>query len=279
MSFVTYLRSLFVAFLFVCATTGAAVAAYSPIVLESRLASEMQLVPGDTVSLRLPGASASRPFVVSGFYTPPPDPAGISRTSRQAWTPLTDLERFSDRDDRVSRYVLSLKSGANEDSLLDALNSTHLGFRAYRASDVAKQSSQTFVVISNFHKAISILSILTGAAFLAAIVLLQVQELRRSLGVLRVIGISKRRIYTVVIGETVLLANVGAAAGVGVAFLASRLINSYYRNYFATTLVFSSVEGWHVWLAFGIASVVGIVLGSIATTYLFKSEINEVLGR
>jgi hypothetical protein len=34
-----------------------------------------------------------------------------------------------------------------------------------------------------------------------------------------------------------------------------------------------------VLLAFGIASLVGIVLGTIATTYLFKSEINEVLGR
>jgi putative ABC transport system permease protein len=261
-----------------CALTRAAVAA-PPLILESRLAQEMSLVAGDTVSLRLPGASASQRFVVSGFYTPPPDPAGISRTSRQAWMPLTDLEHFSNRDDRVSRFVLSLQAHANADSLLDALNSTQLGFRAYRARDVARQSSQTFVVISNFHKAISILSILTGAAFLAAIVLLQVQELRRSLGVLRVIGISKRRIYTVVVGETILLANVGAAAGIGVAFLVSRLVNSYYRSYFATDLVFSSIEGWHVWLAFGIASLVGMVLGSIATTYLFKSEINEVLGR
>jgi hypothetical protein len=32
-------------------------------------------------------------------------------------------------------------------------------------------------------------------------------------------------------------------------------------------------------LGFGIASAVGVVLGSVATTYLFKSEINEVLGR
>jgi putative ABC transport system permease protein len=175
--------------------------------------------------------------------------------------------------------VISLTPGANADSLLEALNATRLGFRAYRAADVARESSQTFVVISNFHKAISFLSILTGAAFLAAIVLLQVQELRRSLGVLRVIGISKRRIYAVVIGETVLLANVGAAAGVGIAVLASRLVNSYYRNYFATNLVFSSIEGWHVILAFGIASAVGVVLGSLATTYLYKAEINEVLGR
>jgi len=271
-------KSCLIACILASATADVAAAA-SPIVLESRLAGEMHLAAGDTVSLRLPGTSSSQQFVVSGFYTPPPDPAGISRTSRQAWMPLTDLEHFSARNDRVSRFVLSLKAGANADSLLDALNSTHLGFRAYHARDVAKQSSQTFVVISNFHKAISILSILTGAAFLAAIVLLQVQELRRSLGVLRVIGISKRRIYTVVIGETVLLANVGAAAGVGVAFLVSRMVNSYYRSYFATNLVFSSIEGWHVILAFGIASLVGVVLGSIATTYLFKSEINEVLGR
>ena len=115
--------------------------------------------------------------------------------------------------------------------------------------------------------------------FLAAIVLLQVQELRRSLGVLRVIGISKGRIYTVVVGETLLLANLGAAAGIGIAILVSRAVNAYYRSYFDTTLVFSSIEGWHVALAFGIASLVGVVLGSLATIYLFKAELNEVLGR
>jgi putative ABC transport system permease protein len=254
--------------------------AASPIVLESTVARELGLAMNDTVGIRLPGGGGdATPFVVSGFYTPPPDPAGISRTSRQAWVPITDLERFSGRDDRVSRFVLSLAPGANTDSLVEALNAMQLGFRAYRSADVARESSQTFVVISNFHKAISFLSILTGAAFLAAIVLLQVQELRRSLGVLRVIGISKRRIYTVVVGETVLLANLGAAAGTGVAFLVSRAVNSYYRSYFDTTLVFSSIEGWHVALGFGIASLVGIVLGSVATAYLFKSEINEVLGR
>ena len=252
----------------------------SPIVLESRLAHELDLAVNDTVNIRLPGGGPdASPFVVSGFYTPPPDPSGISRTSRQAWMPLTALEAFSGHENRVSRFVLTLAPGANADSLVEALNATQLGFRAYRSEDVARESSQTFVVISNFHKAISFLSIVTGAAFLAAIVLLQVQELRRSLGVLRVIGISKRRIYTVVVGETVLLANIGAAAGTGVAFLVSRLINSYYRNYFDTTLIFSSVEGWHVALAFGVASLVGIVLGSVATTYLFKAEINEVLGR
>lgn len=251
-----------------------------PVVLESSLAREFNLAVNDTVRLRLPGAgTGASSFVISGFYAPPPDPAGISRTSRQVWMPLTDLEQFAGRDDRVSRFVLSLAPGANADSLVDALNATQLGFRAYRSEDVARESSQTFVVISNFHKAISFLSILTGAAFLAAIVLLQVQELRRSLGVLRVIGISKRRIYTVVVGETILLANIGAAAGTGVAFLVSRVVNSYYRSYFDTSLVFSSIEGWHIALAFGIASLVGVVLGSVATTYLFKSEINEVLGR
>jgi hypothetical protein len=78
-------KALLAACMIACATARAAVAAYSPIVLESRLAGEMQLAAGDTVALRLPGASAAQQFVVAGFYTPPPDPAGISRTSRQAW--------------------------------------------------------------------------------------------------------------------------------------------------------------------------------------------------
>jgi putative ABC transport system permease protein len=251
----------------------------APIIFETSLAREFSLAVNDTVRLRRPGDARESSFVVAGFHAPPPDPAGVSRTSRQAWMRLTDLERFSGREDRVSRFVLTLAPGANADTLAQSLNAMQLGFRAYRSADVARESSRTFVVISNFHRAIAFLSILTGAAFLAAIVLLQVQELRRSLGVLRVIGISKRRIYTVVIGETVLLANLGASAGIGVSFLVSRAVNSYYRSYFDTTLVFSSIEGWHVALAFGVASLVGVALGSLATTYLYKADINEVLGR
>lgn len=250
------------------------------VVVDARLAARLSLSAGDTVRVRLPGAAATgQPFVVEGTHSPPPDPAGISRTAQQAWMPITDLERLTGREDRVSRFVLELGPGADADSVVAALNDTQLGFRAYRSADVARESSQTFVVISNFHKAISFLSILAGSAFLAAIVLLQVQELRRSLGVLRVIGISQRRIYAVVVGETVLLANLGAVLGVGLALLVSRAVNAYYRGYFDTSLVFSSVEGWHVALAFGIATTVGVALGSIATAYLFRADINEVLGR
>lgn len=250
------------------------------VVLEERLATALSAAPGDTVSIRLPGqAGPGLPFIVAGTRTPPPDPAGISRTSRSAWMPISDLERLSGRHDRVSRFVLKTGPHANVDSLVAALNATQLGFRAYRAQDVAARSSQTFVVISNFHKAISFLSILAGSAFLAAIVLLQVQELRKSLGVLRVIGFSKRRIYLSVVGETIVLADVGATIGIGLALLVSRAVNVYYRHYFDTDLVFSSVMPSHIGLAYGIATLVGWVVGSLATTYLFKLRVNEVLGR
>src|SRR5512134_252814 len=63
------------------------------LVVESSLAREMSLSSGDTVHVRLPGATGEpHAFVVSGVYAPPPDPAGISRTSRLAWMPITDLE-------------------------------------------------------------------------------------------------------------------------------------------------------------------------------------------
>jgi len=110
-------------------------------------------------------------------------------------------------------------------------------------------------------------------------VLLQVQELRKSLGVLRVIGFSKGRIYLSVVGETVVLANVGSTVGVGLAILVSRGVNTYYQRYFDTDLVFSSVTASHVGLAFGVATLVGWLVGSLATMYLFKLQVNEVLGR
>lgn len=250
------------------------------VIVEDRLAGALALAPGDTVALRMSGESGSGVrFVVAGTHTPPPDPAGISRTSRTVWLELPDLEQLSGRHDRVSRFVLDLEEGADADSVVASLNHHQLGFHAYHAADVAARSSETFVVISNFHKAISFLSILAGSAFLAAIVLLQVQELRRSLGVLRVLGFSRRRIYLSVVGETVLLANAGALAGVALALLVSRAVNAYYRRFFYTDLVFSAVTGDHVALAFGIATLVGVLVGSLATVYLFRLRINEVLGR
>lgn len=250
------------------------------IVVDESLARHFSLAPGDTVMLRLNGARGDgQPFVVAGTYAPPPDPAGISRTSKSVWMGITDLETLAGRKDRVSRFVLDVAPGVDVDSMVAALNTAQLGFTAYRSTDLARQSSRTFVVISNFHKAISLLSILAGSAFLAAIVLLQVQELRKSLGVLRVIGFSKRRIYTTVVGETVLLANVGATAGVLLGLVVSRGVNAYYRRYFDTDLVFSSVTASQVALAFGVATLVGVVVGSLATGYLFKLRVNEVLGR
>ncbi len=250
------------------------------VVIETRLAASLAVTAGDTVTLRMPGRTGpGLPFVVVGTRTPPPDPAGISRASKSVWMPISDLERLNGRTDRVSRFVLATRPGADIDSLVAALNTTQFGFHAYRARDVAAQSSETFVVISNFHKAISFLSILAGSAFLAAIVLLQVQELRKTLGVLRVIGFSRRRIYLSVVGETMLLANVGATIGVALALVVSRAVNAYYRHYFDTDLVFSSVMTSHVVLAFGVASLAGWVVGSLATVYLFKLQVNEVLGR
>lgn len=250
------------------------------VVLEDRLAASLAISAGDTVTIRMNGESGGgAPFVVAGTRTPPPDPAGISRTSRGAWMSLPDLEALSGRHDRVSRFVIGLAPHANPDSVVASLNQLEMGFRAYRSHDVAARSSETFVVISNFHKAISFLSILAGSAFLAAIVLLQVQELKRSLGVLRVLGFSRTRVYLSVVGETVLLANVGACIGVLLALVVSRAVNVYYRAYFDTGLVFSAVTATHVVLAFGIATAVGFLVGSLATWYLFRLQVNEVLGR
>ncbi len=271
----------FLQFFFVALLAGTGVAsAAGTIVVEPSLARDFSLAEGDTVTMRLTGErSPGRPFIVAGTFAPPPDPAGISRTSKSVWMGIADLERLAQRRDRVSRFVLDVSPGTDIDSMVTALNTAQLGYTAYRASDVAQQSSRTFVVISNFHKAISFLSILAGSAFLAAIVLLQVQELRKSLGVLRVIGFSKARIYATVVGETVLLANIGATIGVILALAVSRGVNAYYQRYFDTALVFSSVTGTHVALAFGVATLVGVAVGSLATTYLFKLRVNEVLGR
>src|SRR4029079_17631090 len=112
-------------------------------------------------------------------------------------------------------------------------------FRAHRSRDIAVETSRTFLVVSRFHRAIGVITIVASAIFLLCIMLLKVDERRRDIAALRLLGISNRSIVRGVMIEAALVAVVGSAMGVALGWVASLIINWHYRGVYRTPLPFA----------------------------------------
>jgi len=71
------------------------------------------------------------------------------------------------------RFGVALDAGTDPARAAAALNRLAFGFRAFPSAAVASGSSQTFLVVSRFHRAIAVVTIVASAIFLLCIMLLK----------------------------------------------------------------------------------------------------------
>ena len=100
------------------------------------------------------------------------------------------------------------------DCTLARLNHVAFGFKAYRSRDIAVETSRTFQVVSRFQRAIGVITIVASSVFLLCIMLLKVDERRRDVAALRLMGISARSIVRSIVIEAALVAVLGSVLGV-----------------------------------------------------------------
>ena len=243
------------------------------VLLSERAASALGVSAGDTVEAsgdaRFP---APERYVVRAIYRPMADPVEVGRDSRYAHFHADDLERLANAYDRVQRVVVRVKDPARVNAVRDGLRASGLPFDAYTSEELARHTSGTFEVIARFQQAIAWLALATGAVFLVTLMVLKVEERRRELAALTLIGISRRTILTGLALESVVVALLGGALGVGIGLLASRAINAYFRAYYRTDLVFSSVSPDVALLAVGVALPIGVAAAAVAAWRLLRSR-------
>src|SRR5205085_8109852 len=121
------------------------------------------------------------------------------------------------------------------------LNSEAIGFTAYSAPQLASRSSRTFEVVNRFQRAIAGITMVAGAIFIFALMVMRVEDQRRNLAILAVTGISRRTIFLSLILEATLFALLASLFGAILGVFAAGVVNLYYRSYYYTTLVFASV--------------------------------------
>ncbi len=241
------------------------------IAVERRFATDAKLRVGDTVWVA-PGADAvERPARVAAIIEPAADPATIMRRDYRVRLHLPDLADILGQPDRVDRFGVSLAPGVDPDSAAERLNRVAFGYQVYPSRDIASQSSTTFLVVSRFHRAIAIISILASAIFLLCLMVLKVEERRLDVAVLRFTGISRRTVFRSLLLEAMVIAVVGAMIGTGLAALASAVVNWYYQRSFATALIFSLLQWRTILFAVALSIVLGLGAGALAAWRLVRT--------
>ena len=209
----------------------------------------------------------------------PADPAEIARGEYRIRMHLDHLQTLLGYGDRVDRFATGTRGDVATADAAARINAAAYGFRAHRSSDVAVETSKTFAVVSRFHRAIGLITIVASAIFLLCIMLLKVDERRRDVAALRLIGCSARTIVGSVVLEAAAIAVLGSLAGVGVGGAASFIVNRHYQAVYRTPLLFSIVTGDIVLLAVALSLVLGIVAGWLAALRLVRTPPLALFGR
>jgi putative ABC transport system permease protein len=256
-----------------------AAAQVSEVAVERRLADELQLSLGDTLRIGPAVDSLTQLGVVVAIYEPQPDPAEIAKRERHVRMHLPDLAALLGAPDRVDRYGIGLRPGVMPDTAAALLNRTAFGYRVYGSKAIASESSQTLLVVSRFHRAIGVITIVASAVFLLCIMLLKVEERRLDAAVMRFVGVRRRTIFGALLLEAALVAAFGSVAGSGLAYLASAATNAYYRRFFDTGLTFSLITPEIVLFSVVLSLVLGVLVGSLAAWRLVHTRPLVLWGR
>jgi putative ABC transport system permease protein len=249
------------------------------VAVERRLAEDLSLRVGDTVRLGAAPDSLRTLAVVAAVYEPRPDPAQLTKDERHVRLHLSDLAALLGAPDRVDRFGIGLVPGTSVDSAVAELERNAFGYRAYPSVVIASGSSQTFLVVSRFHRAIAVITIVASAVFLLCIMLLKVEERRMDAAVMRFVGVRRRTIFGALLLEAALVAVVGSVVGTGLALVAGAATNAYYRHFFDTALTFSLITPGIVLFSVALSVLLGLAAGAVAAWRLVHTRPMVLWGR
>ena len=249
------------------------------VAIDDAFAERAHLKVGDRVSISARPGTAGDTVTVGAIVRRGADPSEVARGDLRVLMHLDQLQAVAGYGDRVDRFAIATTPAADIPRLIDRINAVAFGFQAYRSRDIAVETSRTFQVVSRFHRAIGIITIVASSVFLLCIMVLKVEERRRDIAALRLMGISRATVMRAIIIEAALVAVLGSALGVALGWAGSLLVNWHYQALYRTPLAFSIVTPPTVAFAVSLSLVLGIAAGVMASLRLVRTPPLALFGR
>jgi len=250
------------------------------IAIDERLANDAGLRVGDRVVLAAePGGAKGDTVRIAAITKRRADPSEVARSEYRIRVHLDQLQHLIDYGDRADRFAMLTAGGAATDSVLRQINATAFGFHAYPSREIAVETSKTFLVVSRFHRAIGMITIVASATFLLCIMLLKVDERRRDVAAMRLMGISRATVVRSVLLESSFVALLGSGFGVVLGFVTAAFVNAHYQAVYRTPLEFAVITPETVAYSVALSLVLGIGAGALAARRLARTPPLTLFGR
>jgi ABC-type lipoprotein release transport system permease subunit len=178
----------------------------------------------------------------------------------------------------LSAINVALHDPADAERLARAVSGKLPGLLA-RGTAPQADDDNPFVVLKQFHLAISIVTLVASTIFLLALMVMLVEERRETIGMLRLIGLQKRRILLQVFAEGLLIAFAGALFGVLFAGACQGLFNRFFQWRYDTALVFVRVTPAIAWRCVLLALPFGMFASLVSSWGLLRQEIVSLARR
>jgi ABC-type lipoprotein release transport system permease subunit len=259
-------------------------AAGPPDILVSRqLLAKAHLSVGDVVTLAADaGGTRARQFRIAGVYEATPDPMKFNVERLETRLHLDDLLGLvADPSDPSAADAVSAINVALSDPSRGAAFARALSAKTPFVVAIPTRDSEnsTFQVIDRFHTAIAAVTVVGSTAFLLALMVIRAEERKETVGILRLIGISRATIMTEVVVEGLLVAIAGAVVGVLIAAVAQHGVNRFFQARYDTALVFMRVSPAIAARSVAVAIPVGVVAGAVASWTLLRRRASSLVRR
>ena len=268
---------------FACAGVAHAAGDAPEILVSRQLLEARGLSVGDVVSLSASRTGESpRPFRIAGVYEPTPDPMRLTHKHWSVRLHLPDmLELTADPDDplaleSVSRINVAL---ADSDEAPEFARDLYARVPGLFATPAAEEDATAFVVLERFHFAIAIVTVLGSTAFLLALMVMRADERRETVGILRLVGLTRTRILLTVLVEGLCVAVAGAVFGVLFSIAMEDVFNAFFQWHYDTALVFVHVTPGIAARCVALAVPLGVLAGLVASWTLLRRDIVALLRR
>ena len=255
-----------------------------PEILVSRgLLRERGLSVGQVVMLSAdPRGEGARPFRIAGVYEPTPDPSRFTAKRLEARMHLPDLLALTaDPDeagaaDSVGAINVVLKDPSDADAFARELGARAPGVTVVRTT---AGDDEHFLIIERFHVAISAVTLIGSTAFLLALMVIRADERREIAGLLRLLGVRRRRILAQALLEGLCIAAAGAVFGVLFAVLTQGAVNAFFQWRYDTSLIFVRVTPAIAARCVALALPLGVMAGLLASWTLLRRPVLDLLRR
>lgn len=138
---------------------------------------------------------------------------GVSLEDGGAVMGLADAQRAFDKVGKVNYFNVKVKDPRRIDEVKQRIETKWPDLAASRSGEATK-TSEMLDIYRSFGLFLGIFAVLVGGLGMMNTMLMSVMERTREIGVLRAIGWRRRRIVLMILGEALVLALVGGAAGI-----------------------------------------------------------------